>query len=467
PGGLTEYQQLFQQYPRCQGGFVWEWIDHGIPRTTPDGTPYYAYGGDFGEPLHDGHFVTDGLMFPDRTPSPGLVELAMVIAPVRITPDPNAGTVRIHNGYDFADTGHLAFEWSVTREGERIAQGTLAVPVLAAGTTADVPLSVAVAARGDAETWLTVRAVLARPLPWADAGHEITWGQAALTEPPVREVLATARTSAGGRRLGPGEFDEYGRLVALAGIEVSGPTLDLWRAPTDNDEGYHGSGETAAQEWRRVGLHRLRHRLVSLADDGAALTVTTRVAPAATDVAFSAVYRWTSDGERLRLDLDVRQDGGWLSVLPRIGVRLAIPAGLDRVTWFGAGPGESYPDSRRAARIGRYSLDVDEWQTPYVFPQENGNRSDVRWARFTGAGRCLRIDGEPTVNLTARRWTSEDLTAAKHTHELVAGDRIWLNVDAAQQGLGSASCGPGVLPEYRLAPTPTTLRLVLSGGTGA
>ncbi|HKN98099.1 MAG TPA: beta-galactosidase, partial [Pseudonocardiaceae bacterium] len=303
--------------------------------------------------------------------------------------------------------------------------------------------------------------------PWADAGHEIAWGQAPLVEPPARVVPATARTSDGGRRLGPGEFDECGRLVALAGIAVTGPRLDLWRAPTDNDEGYHGAGETVAQEWRRVGLHRLRHRVVSLADDGSALTVTTRVAPAATDVAFLAVYRWTSDGERLRLDLDVRQDGGWLSVLPRVGVRLAIPPDLDRVTWFGTGPGESYPDSRRAARIGRYSMGVDEWQTPYVFPQENGNRSDVRWAAFTGAGRWLRVEGDPTVHLTARRWTSEDLAAAKHTHELVAGDRIWLNVDAALQGLGSASCGPGVLPEYRLVPEPVTLRLVLSGGIGS
>jgi beta-galactosidase len=461
PGGLSEYQELFERHPRCQGGFVWEWIDHGIRATTADGTVYYAYGGDFGEPLHDGNFVVDGLVFPDRTPGPGLVELATVIAPVRITPDPASGTVRIANGYDFADTAHLAFEWAVTREGEPVAQGVLDVPVLAAGAAADVPLPAAVSA--DGETWLTVRAVLAQNRPWADAGHEIAWGQAALAPPAPREVRPVARTSQAGRRLGPGEFDEYGRLTALAGIPVVGPRLDLWRAPTDNDEGHYGSGETLAQEWRRVGLHRLRHRVVSLVDDGSALTVTTRVGPAATDVAFVAVYRWTSDGERLRLELDVRQEGGWLSALPRVGVRLAVPAAMDRVTWFGAGPGESYPDSGRAARIGRYSLDVDAWQTPYVFPQENGNRSAVRWATFTGGGQRLRIEGEPTVNLTARRWTTEDLAAARHTHELVPGDRIWVNADAAQHGLGSASCGPGVLARYRLAPSPVTVRLVLSG----
>jgi beta-galactosidase len=467
PGGLTEYQELFGRYPRCQGGFVWEWIDHGIRRTAEDGTGYFAYGGDFGEPLHDGHFVTDGLLFPDRTPSPGLVELAAVFAPVTITPDPKAGVVRITNGHDFADTGQLAFAWSVTRDGERIGRGRLAVPVLAAGAGADVPLPVAVAAHAGAETWLTVSAVLAGDQPWADAGHEIAWAQAPLNGPVARPVPATAHTSHGGRRLGPGEFDEHGRLVALAGIEIDGPRLDLWRAPTDNDEGYYGSGETLAQEWRRVGLHRLCHRVVSVADDGSALTVTTRVAPAATDVAFLAVYRWTSDGDRLRLELDVRPAGGWLSALPRVGVRLAIPAGMDQVTWFGTGPGESYPDSRRAARVGRYHLDVDAWQTPYVYPQENGSRSDVRWATFTGGGRVLRVDGDPTMHLTARRWTSEDLDAARHTNELVAGSHVWVNVDAARHGLGTASCGPGVLPPYRLPPGPVTVRLVLSGGSPA
>jgi beta-galactosidase len=304
---------------------------------------------------------------------------------------------------------------------------------------------------------VTVRAVLAGPTPWAPAGHEIAWGQA-LTEPrpePVRSRRPIAD--------GPGEFDDTGTLVSLAGMAVTGPRLDLWRAPTDNDEGYDGAGETTAQQWRRVGLHRLRHRLVSIHEDGDTLTVTTRVGPASVDVAFQAVYRWTADGDRLRLELDVRQVGGWLSVLPRVGVRFAVPAGLDRVTWFGAGPGESYPDSHRAARIGRFGRTVDEWQTPYVFPQENGNRSGVRWATLTdAAGQGLRIDGDPVINLTARRWTSEDLAAARHTTELRPSDRIWLNVDVAQHGLGSASCGPGVLPEHRLVPAPTTLRLVLS-----
>jgi beta-galactosidase len=459
PGGLSEYHELFERYPRCAGGFVWEWIDHGIARTTEDGRTYYAYGGDFGEPLHDGHFVIDGLVFPDRTPSPGLLELATVIAPIRLEPDPISGIVRVTNSYDMADTAHLAFRWSVEDEGEPVAGGELTVPVLAAGASADVPLPTL--PTGDGETWLTVRAVLAADTPWAAAGHEVAWGQAAMSAPIRRPVAATARPT--GTRLGPGEFDARGRLVALAGMPVAGPVLDLWRAPTDNDEGFAGPGEPVAAEWRRVGLHRLTHRLVSLDVAGDALTVATRVGPASTDVAFRAVYRWTSDGDRLRLDLDVVPDGGWLSVLAMVGVRLGVPAAMDRVTWFGTGPGESYPDSRRAVRVGRFARTVAEWQTPYVFPQENGNRSDVRWALLTGAdGHGLRIDGDPAAHLTVRPWTSDDLAAARHTTDLVAGERTWVTVASAVRGLGSASCGPGVLPGHRLPPVPSTLRLVMS-----
>src|SRR5207253_3297453 len=126
PGGLSEYQRLFETYERCQGGFVWEWIDHGIRRRDADGNAFFAYGGDFGEELHDGNFVCDGLVFPDRTPSPGLIEYKKVIEPVRI--DGADGTVRVTNAYDFADLSQLAFEWSYQVDGETVEAGTLSVP---------------------------------------------------------------------------------------------------------------------------------------------------------------------------------------------------------------------------------------------------------------------------------------------------------------------------------------------------
>lgn len=195
------------------------------------------------------------------------------------------------------------------------------------------------------------------------------------------------------------------------------------------------------------------------------------MAAAGSDAAMSAVYRWTAHAGRpgaLRLTLDVRPVGpvrptggdlgAWDLPLPRLGLRAAVPAGLDTVTWFGAGPGEAYPDTRTAARVGRFSSDIDGLQTPYLFPQENGSRADIRWARLTDRTGTtgLRVSGPERFSLTARRWTSEDLDAAAHPTDLVPRDAIHLNLDAAQQGIGSASCGPGVLPEYRLSAAPAT-----------
>jgi beta-galactosidase len=134
-----------------------------------------------------------------------------------------------------------------------------------------------------------------------------------------------------------------------------------------------------------------------------------------------------------------------------------VPATLDRVEWFGRGPGEAYPDTGRAARVGRFAASVDRLQTPYIYPQENGSRADVRWATLTDRrGTGLRLAGEPTFHLTVRPWTSEQLDQARHPTDLVPDTRHWVNLDHAQHGIGSASCGPGVLPAYRLDATPTS-----------
>ncbi|HEV3357022.1 MAG TPA: glycoside hydrolase family 2 TIM barrel-domain containing protein [Pseudonocardiaceae bacterium] len=463
PGGLREYQELFERHPRNQGGFVWEWIDHGIRQQAQDGTEFFAYGGDFGEVVHDGNFVADGLLFPDRQPSPGLIEFGKIIAPVRITPDPRAGTVRVENGYDFVDTAHLAFTWSVATEGIEVESGTLDLPAVAAGGSATVALPRLSSTKG--ETWLTVRAALASDTPWAPAGHEIAWGQARVDAETVETTSATGSTvevREGLIMVGPGAFDaRSGVLREFAGIGVEGPVLDVWRAPTDNDIAIHGEW-SAATEWRRIGLDRLTHRVIAVEAGERELVVRTRVAAATTNLGLLADYRWSAQGDALRLRVDMTPDGPWWCPLPRVGVRLGVPGRFDSVEWFGRGPGEAYPDMREAARVGRFTSTVDDLQTPYVFPQENGNRTEVRWARLTAAdGTCIRIDGHPHVELTARRWTSADLDAAQHTNELRAGELVWLNVDIAQQGLGSASCGPGVLPRYRLLPVPATVELTL------
>ncbi|MDC2961074.1 glycoside hydrolase family 2 TIM barrel-domain containing protein [Streptomyces gilvifuscus] len=447
PGGLGEYQRLFEKYERCMGGFVWEWIDHGLRQ---DG--HFAYGGDFGEELHDGNFVCDGLVFPDRTPSPGLAEYKKVVEPVRITLAPDH--IEVANLHDFRDLSHLVLNWRVEHEGETTGSGDLPLPAVpAGGPPARLPYPTA-----DTTGTLTVSALLAKEEPWAPAGHEVAWAQRV-------PAPTSAHRPTRGARPDPTLFDpRTGRLARLGDLPVTGPRIDLWRAPIDNDRLGH---DPVADTWRRFGLHRLHHRLLATGTEDDTFVVRTRVAPAGTDLGMDATYRWQESDEGLRLTAEIEPDEGWQDIpLPRLGLRLALPAWIDRVTWYGLGPGEAYPDSRRAARLGRHSSTVEGLQTPYVFPQENGSRADVRWAELTGPRGGLRVTGAPTYHLSARRWTSEDLDTARHTDELRPTDAVHVNIDLAQYGLGSAACGPRVLPNYRLTARPAALSVTLSEISG-
>jgi beta-galactosidase len=166
----------------------------------------------------------------------------------------------------------------------------------------------------------------------------------------------------------------------------------------------------------------------------------------------------------VRLDLSVEPVGQWPVPLPRLGLRFALPSSFTDVEWFGGGPGEGYADSKAACRLGRYGMTVLEMQTPYVFPQENGARTDVRWASLRdGDGGELKLSGSRPFQLTVRPWTTEQLDAARHTSDLRPGDHVWVHVDLAQHGLGSASCGPGVLPQYELTAEKAEFSLYLQG----
>ncbi|TXT05963.1 hypothetical protein VHUM_03724 [Vanrija humicola] len=469
PGGLAEYQAIFEKYPRTQGGFVWEWIDHGLPKRLPDGREYYAYGGDFGEEIHDSNFVCDGLVFPDRKPSPGLLEYKKVIAPVGITGDAKSGTVTIKNKYDFASLSGLEFSWSLSVGGQVVESGTLAVPEVAAGASATarlpditLPPSLAIG-----EGVWTVTAALAKPTRYAGRGHEVAWGQfpARFTAPTGlgtdhTPVVAQPTVKADTVTIGPGTFRASdGALVALGDLPVSDLHLEVWRAPTDNER----FGGDAAR-WRAAGLDRLHHRTDAVWVQDACLFVRTRVSAAAHDRALQTTYRWSSDGSGLRLNVAVVPKGDWAGItIPRLGVVLALPSRLAQVRWFGPGPGEGYPDTKGAGKLGAHDLSIDDMQTAYVYPQENGARPDVRWAEVRG---CegeggLRIDGVPSFALTARRWTTADLDKATHATDLTPRDKVYLNLDKAHAGVGTASCGPGPLPQYILRPCPTEFSVVL------
>jgi beta-galactosidase len=477
PGGLAEYQALFDRHPRLHGGFIWEWIDHGITQTTPAGERYFAYGGDFGEPVHDGNFVIDGLVFPDRTPSPGLLEVKAVFSPVRITIDPGTRSISVENRHHTVSTGAYGFSWTVEDGGMPVAEGTLEVPAVPAGGTLRVGFSQAlidsVASGPEDERWLTVTASLAGDAPWAAAGHEIAFAQARLGQPAAEQpgplVLAAAAVPAGERSgqlvLGCAVLDgDTGELRRLGQLAVHSASLDFWRAPTDND------APTVAGAWRRAGLDRLQRRIIAVQRGTDGLRTRLRIAPAGADFGFLATLTWAADPRQAAgslLSIHVAPDGSWPCPLPKIGLRLVLDAVIDDVGWFGRGPGEAYRDTHLATRVGRFSAPASALATPYVRPQENGNRMHARRLSLSdGAGRSLGVTGYPHFDFAVRRWSPERLTAARHTPDLVPDGRTYVHLDAAHHGIGSGSCGPRALPGHSLVAHTAAWTLGFSAGHG-
>lgn len=436
PGEAADYQRLFETYPRLQGGFVWEWLDHGI-RQVRDGIDYYAYGGDFGEPDHDRNFVIDGLVFPDRAPSPGLVEYAAVVAPVRITV---GDRITVENLHRFVDLSHLVFSWSTT-DG---LHGSLDVPHVAAGESVAIARPELPDAVG--ERWLTVSARLAAESAWAAEGHEVASGQGQVhaATAPVAGVALPLEADGTGHRFGDAHFDAGGRLVEVAGVAVGAPVLDVYRAPIDNELYRYGEPGGQAAEWHRHGLHRPVQTVVSVDAAADTLTVVTHEGPSGWNHLYELTWVWTASAAGLHLDLSGVPRGAWPSPVPRLGISMSLPTTVTGMTWFGSGPGEAYVDSHAAVRVGHWSARLADLQTPYVRPQENGRRADVRWAQLDGG---LTVTFDEPVGVTLRPWTSQALEAAAHTVDLVPDDRVWFTMDVAQHALGTAACGP--LPQEK------------------
>ncbi|MGJ6981390.1 glycoside hydrolase family 2 TIM barrel-domain containing protein [Aestuariimicrobium soli] len=463
PGELLDYSDLFDTHTKLHGGFIWEWIDHGV--LAHDGS--YLYGGDFGEELHDSNFVIDGLVFPDRTPSPGLVEFKQVIAPIRITV---GDQITLTSVLSFADDAAHDYLWSLTDEGVEIASGELEVPTIAPGATVTVPLPELPAAGADTgERWLTVSAVLAADAAWAKAGHEVSFGQGLVpgTEAAApREVTgapAAVASSEGGWTVGPAAFDARGRLVRLGDVDLDGVTFDLFRAWIDNER--MGGGRVIKQAGEGMGLHRLHSRVLSVEQTDDALVVTTRTAAAAASRDYVARFEWRAIGDSLVLDLTAEPHGPWGdAMLPRLGLTLPVPTSLDQLTWFGRGPGESYVDSQASQRIGRWSAGIAQLQTPYVAPQGNGHRGEVRWAEVGSAASGFRVTalGDATVSVSLAPWSQHAIRDARHTTDLVPDRVNWLSIDARVAPVGSGACGPLPLEKYRLHAEPVSLRLAFT-----
>lgn len=476
PGGLEDYWQTFYAHKEIQGGFVWEWCDHGIRTQDEDGCEYFAYGGDFGDTPNDGNFIADGLVFPDKSASPGLVELKKVIAPVRVTAkNLKKGIVNVANHYDFITLEHLNVVWSVSENGTVIQSGTIAPLKIKARSNEDVviPFVMPENPKPGAEYFLNISFLLGMDTLWARCGHEIAWGQLAL---PVK---AAAKKPSVSRSRAVVEMDEDENFLYIAADETffefdrhsgtianwmidglplleAGPRLNIFRATTDNDR----SGAGMAAKWKAAYYHQLTHSVRDVAFDPATATVKviTRVAPPVLQwgIECEYVYRFLPDGS-YTLELSGKPVGEGMPPFPRLGFQLALPEAMDNVQWFGLGPGESYVDTREAQRVGLYKAGVDSLSTEYTYPQENGNRSEVRRTAFYDlhmAGFAVTgLDGM-LFNFSAHRFTPEAIEAAKHPHEIEEGENICLNLDWKQQGIGSSSCGPYLPEKYQIPAEP-------------
>ncbi len=472
PGGLQEYQDLFDRYPRLQGGFVWEWMEHGIRQHTPDGEAYFAYGGDFGESVHDGNFVIDGLVSADLEPRPGLLDYKKVVEPLALGISTDWREVSIRNKYDFVDTSHLNYTWVVAGPKGMMSAGTLNIPVTAAGASTTAELPPEITAELAPERVLTISATLAADEPWAPAGHEIAWAQQGLPLVPIVELQiqggAEAVAQDGNLRFGPATFSvATGELCAFKSVPVNGPRLTLWRSPTDNDKGKDHSqpgSPRAADIWQSAGLPLLQGRLRSMTHDAGTLAVRVRYGVPVARHHVDVDYVWRTNGTLLELTAHVEPSAGWGVSWPRVGFDFEFPGEFSCVSWAGFGPGQKYPDTGMAAQRGWFSASIAELAVPYVRPQENGARAGVTWLELATAqtgGESISFHGED-FSFTLRPYSQQVLTAARHTPDLVADGISHLTLDAAVHGIGTASCGPGALPQYQLAPGSGTFTVVLS-----
>jgi len=459
-GGLADYHAAFERHGALQGGFVWEWIDHGIRQTAADGQTYWAYGGDFGDEPHDANFCADGLVWPDRTPHPTLHELKYLTQPVAVEAvDASRGRFRIRNRHHFTDLSRYRGTWEVTADGEVAGRGRLPALKAPRGGADEVTLELP---PGKGERFVTFRFALRRSEPWPPGGHEIARAQLALPgrRRPARPVRGVAPAGlaleANGVRV---EVDRTtGQLAgpSRAGRRplLGGPRLQLWRAPTDND-GLRLLPERdrgVLRRWLELGLDRIELRTDAVREQERGIEVVQRGSGRGDwdDILSRQLYRLSSAGDLL-VEHEVEL-GPELVDVPRVGAVLELAPSLDRVEWYGPGPWENYADRRASAVVATHRATLDELWVPYILPQENGHRGDVRRLSLTDAsGLGLEVEGRPTIGFSASRYTAYDIGRARHTLDLVPYDRIFLSLDHAQRGLGTASCGPDTAERYRLS----------------
>lgn len=470
PGGLKEYQELVYEHEHLQGGFIWEWYDHGIETIDESGNVYYRYGGDFGDDPTNGNFCIDGLLMPDRTPSPALLEYKKIIEPVHTQAvNLDTGEFQIQNMYDFIDLDHLTLYYTIEKDGAPIQTGSADLSGILARSSKIIKLNYDLNFQKERGTdyYVTIRYRTNKEFTWSKCGLTLATAQFKL--PVLTEHLYIAPK--GQMRVTETHtnlkvtcddvevtFDTVtGQIVSWKkdGMTVmeQGPKLNFWRAPIDNDMYLLG-------DYKEKYFMHLWHEIVEnvtyeQTDSSVNVTVESINGTTNSSWYYRCQYMYTIYPNGDVLFKVKGSPGGMIenapTMIPRIGVELKLNKACENVQWYGKGPGESYSDSKQANLIGVYNKKVDDLFTNYVHPQENGNRTNTHWASLVnqyGVG-FMAVGEDSTFDFGASYYEVSDLERAKHTIDLKKREYIVLHLDYKQNGLGSNSCGQNQLEKYR------------------
>ncbi|WP_407206326.1 beta-galactosidase subunit alpha [Citrobacter portucalensis] len=466
PGGLTEYQNVFYQHDCIQGHYVWEWCDHGIQAKDDDGNVWYNYGGDYGDYPNNYNFCLDGLIYSDQTPGPGLKEYKQVIAPVKVrAQDLARGELRVENKLWFTTLDDYTLHIEVRAEGDTLS--VQQIKLRDVPPNSDALLQCALPELDAREAFLNVTVTKDSRTSYSEAGHHIATYQFPLKARTAAAVPFSLQNA------NPLTLEDSRQSCTVRGYNfhltfskltgkpiawnVNGeelitrePKINFFKPTIDNHkQEFEGLWQP---NHLQIMQEHLREFTLEQTDDALLITSQTIIAPPVFDFGMRCTYRWriAADGQ-LNVELSGQPYGEYRDIIPCIGFTMGINGDLGQVAYYGRGPGENYADSQQANIIDIWRSSVDDMFENYPFPQNNGNRQDVRWATLTNRyGNGLLVVPQRPVNLSAWRYTPENIFAAQHCNALQRSDDITLNLDHQLLGLGSNSWGSEVLDSWRV-----------------
>ena len=469
PGDFEDYFQMIQDNDKMCGGFVWEWCDHAIAHgTAENGKTIYAYGGDHGEEIHDGNFCMDGLVYPDRTVHTGLLEYKNVYRPARvISYDKESGELVLHNYMDFDDLkDYVKISYELTQDGLVISKGKL--PEVSAAPHSEGKINLKINVPESGKCYLKFIYHLKKELPLLDEDHILGFDEIEVSKDGAKCKLAEKwlQKTAVDSELQVNENDTQihikGREFAytidkrtalftemkFAGREYLNHPMELniWRAPTDNDM-------YIKSEWKKAHYDKAYTRAytteVVQGKHGVKITSHASVVAETVQKILDVTITWKIEAAgKIDADIAVTKDDEFPD-LPRFGVRMFLDKKLSAVRYFGMGPQESYCDKHQAASHGLYRADVGDLHEDYIRPQENGSHYDCEYVELNNSRYGIVASAEKAFSFNASYYTQEELEKKTHNYELAESDSVVLCVDYALNGIGSNSCGPVVLDQYR------------------